>query len=151
MKVYRIQSIKHPNLDGIGSALNPGRWNTSNVRAIYTSSSPSLAQLEILVNTDDWRFFATVHHQIITSEIDDDAIVHLNEKDLPKGWASKKVKPISQEFGKRYLTDINVLAFSVPSVVTPLERNIIINPISKFFSSIIEIDRVDFNIDGRLL
>ena len=53
MIVYRIARKEFiSDLSGKGAELFGGRWNEKGIPAFYTSSSLSLAALEILVHTD---------------------------------------------------------------------------------------------------
>jgi RES domain-containing protein len=151
MTVYRLVRANRTSLDGKGAALFPGRWNNENIPCIYTSSSSSLAQLEVLVNIDDWKLFAHVPHVIMRIFVPDRKIRQLEETDLPKDWNRAVSYYSTQQFGTEHLTNFSLLGFSVPSSVNKLERNIVLNPRSDSFSSVQIEEQFAFELDSRLL
>ena len=50
MRVYRIASIRYAPGNSEGARLFGGRWNEPGTPVIYSSASPSLAALEVLVH-----------------------------------------------------------------------------------------------------
>jgi RES domain-containing protein len=50
MRVVRLCTRKHPNLDGKGAALTGGRWNSAGREMVYTSSCGALAVLEYMAH-----------------------------------------------------------------------------------------------------
>lgn len=152
MIVYRLVRANRITLDGKGAAEYPGRWNTMDVPCIYTSASPSLAQLEVLANIDDWKIFITVPHVILRIEVPDQKITIIEELDLPPGWAHPVYTSETQDMGTTFLNNPDILGFSVPSAVNKLERNIILNPRAEGFTSLVKIaDKIPFEFDERLL
>ncbi len=151
MIVYRLVRKDRTTLDGKGAALYPGRWNTQNILCLYTSASPSLAQLEVMVNSDDWKIFVAVPHVILHIEIPDKKITDLPVHDLPTGWDAPIAAKTTQEFGTSLLNDSKLLAFRVPSAINRLEHNIIINPRSIEFAHVKLVKKSAFKFDDRLL
>lgn len=152
MKVYRIGKKEHATLDGKGAAAYPGRWNKDGSPCLYTSDSPSLAQLEIMVNTDDWRIFSYKEYVILEIEIAAmDAVKIFEPTDLPKTWDGHLVYPDTQEFGASILGDKNVLGFSVPSAIMKLQRNYILNSRSIYCHQVSIIQVQPFKLDPRLI
>jgi RES domain-containing protein len=153
MIVYRIVKEAYTSLDGKGAAANPGRWNRERIPCLYTSESPSLAQLEIMVNIDDWRIFAVQKFLILEIEIRGDKIKHFKESDLPVGWDSHMIHVNTQEFGSNlFLTESKLIGFSVPSAVNKLERNFILNPNAGDFKELVVCKKqLLFNLDARLI
>lgn len=151
MTVYRLVRSNRAALDGKGAAMYPGRWNSENIPCLYTSSSPSLAQLEVMVNSDDWKLFVTVPHVVLQISIPDKKIRQLEENDLPKDWNRAEPHYSTQQFGTILLNNFSLLGFSVPSAVNKLERNIILNPRSDFFSSVQIESQIPFDFDPRLI
>ena len=58
----RICKTRHlaTALSGEGARLNGGRWNSPGLPAVYTSSSLSLATLEVLVHLEDPELLANL-------------------------------------------------------------------------------------------
>jgi len=151
MIVYRLVRKDRKSLDGKGAALYPGRWNEIDIPCLYTSASRSLAQLEVMVNVDDWKLFLSVPHVVLHIEIPDKKIKHLAEDKLPEGWDDAIHSSDTQLFGTSLLKDPRILAFSVPSAVSKLERNIIINPRANDFDQVRLVEISNFEFDERLM
>lgn len=70
--------------------------------------------------------------------------------DLPEGWDSLPSDKPSVDFGSRWIRERKQLGLIVPSVVLPLERNIVINPAHPALHNI-EIEEIsDFRYDDRM-
>ena len=151
MIVYRLVRKGQSSLDGKGAALYPGRWNEENIPCVYTSSSPSLAQLEVIVNIDDWKIFITVQHLLLQIDVPEKEVKPVQESELSSGWDAAVYPTVTQTFGTKLLNDLDLLCFSVPSAVSKLERNIILNPRAKKFSQIKIIKTNHFKFDPRLI
>lgn len=126
MIVYRIAAKQYAgDLSGIGALLYGGRWNPKGIAMLYTSSSISLAMLEILAHSSRIKlknemFLAEI--EIIT---DDESMMYL--KELAEGWDHFPFKNDTIQRGKTFLKS-TYLCCSVPSAIVPDERNILINP-----------------------
>ena|SRR5438105_13216893 len=152
MIVYRISRANRTALDGKGATLYPGRWNAENIPCIYTSETPSLSQLEMMANTNNWEMFIAVPHVLLKIEVKDAHVHQILPKDLPPHWADAVFQVSTQDFGANLLSDPELLAFSGPSAVTKIERNIILNPRSHYFETQIKIvEKIPFHFDQRLL
>lgn len=151
MIVFRLVHKDRISLDGEGASRFPGRWNPPNVPCLYTSASPSLAQLEVMANIEDWQLFLFVPYVVLHIFIPDRNVIHYSMADLPSGWDSAVHPEATQQFGGKLLSNPSILAFSVPSVLSPLERNLIINPASSAINKITVKKITAFKFDSRLL
>ena len=152
MKVYRLARAAYAGLDGEGARLYPGRWNTEGIPCIYTSSSPSLAQLEVMVNHDDWTVFERFEFRLLTIKLDESKLIKVQPEDLPSAWRSQMVPESTQAFGPAFLHDYSKIGFAVPSVVTPQEYNVILNPLAQNFAEYVKVILSEkFSLDNRLL
>jgi RES domain-containing protein len=115
MKVYCLARAAYAVLDGEGARLYPGRWNAEGNPCVYTSSSPSLAQLEVMVNHDDWTIFERFEFRLLTIEIEESRLLKFQPEDLPSAWRSQMVTESTQEFGSTLLHDHTKIGFVVPS------------------------------------
>lgn len=123
VKAYRIgeHSNRYPIFDDTGSIIVPGRWNHK-YPVIYTAENYSLAMLEKLVhcNTGD----IPEHQQWI-------------EITVPSGISYETVTPYSlqqwhnpqksRQFGDKWLKSRRSCLLFVPSIIAPIESNILIN------------------------
>jgi RES domain-containing protein len=70
---------------------------------------------------------------------------------LPKAWAEVPASPELQMIGTAWLRSMRTVAFSVPSAVIQVERNILLNPLHPDARSIRLISDGPFSFDLRLL
>lgn len=133
MKVFRIAAARLARtrkeaFSGRGGLQVPGRWHSTGRLVVYTSESLSLAALEILVHlkqTNDIRPFNS-----FAAEIPDDAI--LKPSSYPPHWQTRL--SVSQAFGDRWLDARTTPALRVPTLITPGEWNVLLNPAHPEFS-----------------
>lgn len=153
MIVFRLAKEGYTNLDGKGAALYPGRWNKERIPCLYTSQSPSLAQLEVMVNVEDWRLFVVKKYYTLEIEVQADKIIYIPEAELPTGWDSHTMSEETQQFGSNlFLSSPDYLGFAVPSAVNKLELNYILNPNAKDFDKHVTcVRQIPFQLDIRLI
>jgi RES domain-containing protein len=130
MELYRIsQEIFADDLSGNGARLFGGRWNSEGLFAVYTSSSRSLALLEILAHTPA-KMLEAKNYILIKLVIPDSVKpVEISLEDLSSGWDAPDTRPITKKLGDKFLRSKTGLLLSVPSVLIPEEKNIILNPL----------------------
>ncbi len=152
MIVYRITRSDRVALDGKGAADFTGRWNIAGEPCLYTSASPSLAQLEVMVNVDDWKIFISIQYLILKIELPEDSIIKVNPMELPSDWNDPVYNRQTQLFGSNLFKNPALIGFSVPSAVNKIEENFILNSRSNnFVDSVRVIEKIPFQIDSRLL
>jgi len=137
-------------LSGEGARLYGGRWNSVGTAMIYTSSSLSLATLEVLVHLEDPQVFSR-HFAWLEVLIPENSIEVLDPAMLPAGWDAGAIGPGSQQLGDRWLRSATSAALAVPSVVTPGELNYLLNPAHPRFAEIRRGPARRFRLDQRLL
>ncbi len=152
MIVYRLVRANRALLDGKGAALFAGRWNNENIPCIYTSTSSSLAQLELMANHEDWKIFTYVPHVMLQLTVPNRKIKLVHESNLPHDWNRAMPNALTQQFGTNLLNNFSLLGFSVPSTVNNLERNVILNPRAVSFAELVTIKhQFPFEMDARLV
>src|SRR6266545_4700438 len=125
MHLFRVSNRRHANdLTGEGARRYGGRWNSVGIAMIYTASSISLAMLEALAHSTG----LPEQRVLSTLEVPDDLPILRIHSVLPAGWNARPHSIISQAFGDKFIRQGKYLAMGVPSVITPLEDNILINP-----------------------
>ncbi len=133
--VYRMVRQKYANdLSGTGSALYGGRWNPKGTYVLYVSVTASLAMLEWLVNAteaDSEELFC-----IIKLELPDAPVIKYDVEALPKNWRDYPPPSYLQSLGLKFVTDNAYFAMEVPSVILPMENNIILNTRHPAFSNV---------------
>ena len=122
-------------LSGEGAAMYGGRWNPKGMPAVYCSENSSLAALEILANLVRPSTFPS--YRILDLEVPDGAIAV-----APTPAGENRLS------GAAFLR--TRLAIMAPSVVNPLERNVVINPAHPDFDTVLPGTIRAFIFDCRL-
>jgi RES domain-containing protein len=139
--VFRIASTSpaynYDDMTGKGAELSGGRWNRKGMPVVYTASSVALAALETIVHTDTgaWPLNRYVMEIAIPDALWEAAEVPAKE---------------TLDFGDRWLAQKRSLLLVVPSVVVPLESNILINPRHPDAGQVKIIRTTKFIYDGRI-
>lgn len=125
MKAWRIARQPHPVYDGSGAALVGGRWNPPGRAVIYAADSYALALLEVLAHAQ----VGSPPPRSRYVEIDIPPGVHVEAvgRDQVPGWDGSDYDA-AQAFGRRWLEEARSAVLLVPSVVSPVDRNVVINP-----------------------
>ena len=149
MLVWRICRAGHQELDGEGSRLHGGRWNSEGVSVIYTSSTLALSALEYLVHVD----IEDAPDDLVAMAIDvpDDAgeeIVPVD--DLPGDWNRLPDHPACAGWGDQWAAEGTALLLRVPSAVVPEESNLLINPDHPRAGDVRVVSTRPFAFDSRL-
>lgn len=133
---------------GDGAKRFGGRWHSPGTRVVYTAESLALATLEIVVHApDNWtmREFAAVPCSF------PEKIVHeLDQKLLPDDWADNISPPELRRFGDAWARNHISAALKVPSAVTRVEFNYLLNPEHRDFRLIEVGEARPFSLDSRL-
>jgi RES domain-containing protein len=135
--------------EGKGARLFGGRWNSAGISMVYTSSTASLAALELLAHlprTTDLRNFV-----IFACSFSDELVQSIDSARLPARWRESPPPRELQETGDRWVNDGSSAVLRVPSVIIDSEWNYLLNPAHKDFGSIEVADPVPFNLDLRLM
>lgn len=93
---------------------------------IYLAASVSLAMLECLVHFDDEALLQ--HYTLLSIDISDTDIVTLNPAALPANWQQLAAPQETMDIGSEWLYSGSSVGLLVPSVVVPMENNLLINP-----------------------
>jgi len=132
MKAWRIAHSAFPMMDGEGAASNPGRWNRPRQRALYCGASFAIAILERLCYTGLGRVPTTDVY--IEIDVPDDLVENFDPTVHP-GW-ERAGSAAAKSFGAKWLADARSAALLVPSVVTRIDCNVVLNPEHPSFSEI---------------
>lgn len=147
MKAYRIASGLHPVFDGGGAALYPGRWNELGQRVIYCGACFAIAMLERLCYTALGRLPKSDRFvELDTPE----GLIETFDPRLNSGW-DEPGSSVSRQFGSRWWRERRSLALLVPSAVTKIDRNLVINQDHPDFARIAVADEQPVRWDRRLL
>jgi RES domain-containing protein len=147
IRAFRLSSSRFRSDSGAGAALHGGRWNPPGTEAIYSSSTASLAALEILVH------FSVLPRDFVLTEIRIPERVFtetLHSSKLPAGWDSPEPAAATQEIGRDWLISRRTAVLLVPSAIVPSEQNLVLNPAHPQFRHIRFLAPKTFRFDPRL-
>jgi RES domain-containing protein len=147
MKIWRLVKKQHAKaaFTGGGAALYGGRWNSVGQRAVYCSSSLALAALETLVHLQPPMLFSFAAFQVHVEESMVETLPY-----APNDWNIEPAPPSCRTLGDEWLKSQRTAVLSVPSVVVPLERNYVLNPLHPDFKQIVIHPAESFDFDPRL-
>jgi RES domain-containing protein len=123
LRAYRIADMRHAIFDGTGAMLHGARWNSPGRRVIYAAETYAGALLEILVHAS-----GGVPKSQGYIEIDIPAALEIEqiEPDEVPHWNAQSYET-ARAFGNRWYDERRSPVLLVPSVVTQVERNVLIN------------------------
>jgi RES domain-containing protein len=149
MKLYRISRSEYiDDLNGTGAKLYGGRWNEKGTALLYCSENISLAILEILVHFDGLTIPSNL--ELLHLELEDKQIENFSISKFEKIRASKDSEFRFKTSGQSSLKSGKKLALKVPSIITPGEFNILINPSHSNLSFLKVIKKEKLELDKRL-
>ena len=148
---WRIVKSRHAStaFDGEGARLYGGRWNSPGTRMVYTSSTISLAILEILVHLQEASLLS--FYSLIAASFDDGFVERLDHSMLPDGWRAYQARSELQRIGDEWVRSQRSAVLEVPSVIVERESNYLLNPVHPDFSSVVIGESEPFTFDERLL
>lgn len=154
MKLFRLTQKKFSNdpFSPIGSRRFGGRWNSKGTDALYFSESESLSTLEVFVHVNRHPEIVN-QYDLYSIELPDALIARLEEEDLPAQWRAIPFSESTQSIGDEFLTLSNnaFAALQVPSVISPRDKNYLVNPnhsaMKTIFKSAV---KLDFEFDPRI-
>ena len=151
ISLFRLAKSKYINdLSGVGAKLYGGRWNPPGLAAIYTSSTRSLAALEVLAHTP--MSLAPPDLSIVELRVPETVSSRtIALASLPPHWGSYPAPHELPDLGEKWLVENKSLLLYVPSVLISSEAHVLINPAHPE-SGLIKIHAVDnFKFDHRLI
>ncbi len=134
---------------GRGARLYGGRWNSPGTRMVYTSSTISLAVLEVLVHLQKAGLLSS--YSLISASFDDAFVERLERSRLPDGWRTYPAPSELQRIGDEWVRSQRSVVLDVPSVIVERESNYLLNPAHPDFSSVVIGEPEPFTFDERLL
>lgn len=155
LRAYRIVHIDHLSsaFSGQGAFEYPGRFNPKSTYVVYCTESLSLAMLEIFVHMPYSKYKDKINdlYRFIPCTFDDAYVKILEIKDLPSDWNSYPAPFSTRELGKKWIESEESLILKVPSVISPVECNFLINPKHPDFSNLIIDAAQEIKFDERLI
>ena len=146
LRAFRIADMRHTIFDGSGAMLHGARWNSPGRRVIYAAETYAGALLEILVHTNGSvpRTQGYVEIEIPAGM----SIEEITQYEVPR-WDSPSFEA-ARAFGDRWYDERRTPVLLVPSVVTVVERNVLINQEHSDFGRIQASQPLPVRWDARL-
>ncbi len=149
---WRIDKAKRSKADsfsGEGARRVAGRWNSERHVVVYAASSLSLAALEKFVHLGAESLsirFVCYQIDIPTSV----KIMKWNSSGMPKDWRTQPAPLSTQKMGDEWIAGHRGAVLIVPSVVTPSETNLLLNPTHSDFAKITISPPQAYSFDPRM-
>jgi RES domain-containing protein len=141
MQIYRLHRAHRSASDYTGALLYPGRWHPRGTPVLYFSLALSLACLEQLVH-------------LAPNEVPQDYVytsMDLSEPEASDYRGNLLDLDATRRYGHRWATDQRSLAILVPSLIIPIEFNLLLNPLHSKFADLLWSSPQPFAFDARLL
>ncbi|MDP8991101.1 MAG: RES family NAD+ phosphorylase [Acidobacteriota bacterium] len=142
MRIFRLHGRQRAASDYSGSLRFASRWNPAGTPVLYASTALSLACLELLVHVGPDQI--PLNYIYTAAEIPLDPAAHDFRGSLRDSEATRR-------YGHGWATSQKSLAIYVPSVIIPVEFNVLLNPIHAAFQTVKWDDPKPFAFDPRLL
>jgi RES domain-containing protein len=151
MRAWRISRQAYAgSLTGRGGLYVSGRWHHQGWPVVYTSATPSLAALEVLVHVDPG--LAPTDLRLIEIDVPDGIDTETCDPTLLTADWQRFPAPVAlQDFGTEWLSSLRTPVLTVPSAVLAIERNYLINPAHPDASRIRIVREQAFSFDPRLI
>jgi RES domain-containing protein len=133
--------------DGQGAKKSGGRWNSVGIAVVYTSSTLSLALVEVLVHLPSGILPA---YSAVRVDFDESMVTAVHPAELPANWRDHPPPPETRAIGDFWVAEASSLVLRVPSVVVPNEFNYVLNPSHPAFADVGIGDPIPFPFDPRL-
>lgn len=150
MIVYRLaKEPYHLSLTGIGAQKYGGRWNSIGFPVIYTAEHSALAILEVLAHLKSG--ISDAGYFLVEVEVPNMPFVQVDSKTLPNKWQAPFDYRATRKIGDAWLRSNKSLLLKVPSALSPMAFNLLINPNHSAFPKVHIKQSEAFSFDGRLL
>jgi len=149
--LYRLTKTKYLSTawTGYGAKEAGGRWNSVGVSMVYVSEAASLTMLETLVHLHSAQIMDSF--TLLRIDVPDDQIQKANMDELSDNWADEDAPPELAEYGDAWCSDKGSIALRVPSALSPVEYNYLLNPEHPDFYGIVQkAETISFQFDSRL-
>lgn len=151
MILYRLTKTKYLSTawTGYGAKEAGGRWNSVGTSMVYVSETASLTMLETLVHLRAAQIMD--YFTLLSIEVPDDQIQKANMQEIPDHWADEEAPPELAAYGDAWCFTKASIALQVPSALSPVEYNYLLNPEHPAFFELTQKSKaISFQFDSRL-
>jgi RES domain-containing protein len=151
IRAWRLLKARHAAdaFTGEGTRLYGSRWTSPGSRVVYASQSLSLATLEILVHLQSSKPLPS--YVVFDVEFPEECIDTLDSTALPETWRDYPAPPETRAIGDEWLRRASHAVLRVPSAITPVESNFLMNPAHELFAAFRIRGPQPYQFDARLL
>jgi len=149
--LYRLTKTKYLSTawTGYGAKEAGGRWNNVGTSMVYVSDAASLTMLETLVHLRASQLMD--YFTLLRIDVPEDQIQKSDMAELPDNWADEEAPPELAAYGDAWCFANGSIALRVPSALSPVEFNYLLNPgHSDFYGVIKKAEDIPFRFDSRL-
>lgn len=150
MIFYRLTKTRYlmSTWSGQGAREAGGRWNSVGTAMVYLSQTASLTMLETLVHLQAPQLLDAF--TLLSIELPDEQIQTLDRQRLPETWSGEEAPELAL-LGDEWIASGVSLALRVPSALSPVEDNCLLNPQHPaLFDMMAGVKRIPFRFDTRL-
>lgn len=151
LTAWRLVQAKQAEgaFSGEGARRYGGRWNHAGTPMVYTAGSISLAALEVLAHLEAYQVLNT--YVCIPVEFDEALYRTIDLSRVPDDWAADPAPSSTRDLGTDWIRSSGSAVLAVPSVLIPLERNYLINPLHPDFGKLRIGSPQPFRFDPRVI
>jgi len=149
--LYRLTKTKYLSTawTGYGAKEAGGRWNSVGTSMVYLSEAASLTMLETLVHLHAAHLLD--YFTLLRINVPEELIQAASMDELPDNWAAEEAPPELAAYGDAWSFSNSSIALRVPSVLSPVEYNYLLNPEHPECDGIIhQAEAIPFQFDNRL-
>lgn len=138
------------DMSGKGAETTGGRWNRKGTAVVYTSQSAALACLETLLHLNAGGL--PLNRYLIEIRVPIAIWAKRAIFDMPNniGWDAIPASKVSIDWGDDWVKSQSSLLAVVPSVIVPIEQNILINPRHADAQKLVTVKLSRWTYDARL-
>lgn len=114
--------MRHPLWDGNGALIYGARWNSPGRGPIYAAETYSGAMLEMLARLG--RLAVPPDYHYLEIEVPED----LAREEIIVTPEEMAKETITRGLGNRWFDSLRTAVLLVPSIITEVDRNVLINP-----------------------
>ncbi len=139
------------DLNGEGNTITGARWNSPGRGVVYASLNLSLCVLESFAHLPPFLRINLPDMAAVRIEIPDEASrLDIDLMELPSDLAGEETEERCRQLGDGWLTVQKHLVCTMPSIIIPQERNVMINPAHPLMNRVRIIATERFRFDPRL-
>ena len=139
------------DLNGAGNMRTGARWNSPGHGVVYASFNLSLCVLEAYVHMPPLLRINLPEMASVRIEIPDEASrFDVDLADLPSDLVGNEAERRCRDLGDRWLTRSEHLVCTMPSIIVPQERNLMLDPVHPLMAKVKIASVERFRFDRRL-